>query len=70
MITGIRFGKQWVRIRLIPYVERTVEVFIVQAQIDELGDGMREMEYGNCVGGQFVDFAGIQAQIDDQTNEL
>lgn len=56
--------------RLIPDVERTIEVFVVHGRVAEFRNRMGEMKSGNGVGGQFIDFARIQAQIHQDQNEL
>lgn len=50
MVTCIRFGKQWMRICLIPDIERTIEVLIVHGQVAEFRNCVGKMKCGNCVG--------------------
>lgn len=50
MVTGIRFSEQWMRVRLIPNVKRTIEIFVVYGQVAEFRDcvGKVKCRYSVC----------------------
>ena len=70
MVPGVRFGKQRVRVGLVPDGERPVEVLRVDRKVDELGDRVREEQGRDRVGGQLVHVVRVRRQVAEDGEEL
>uniref|UniRef100_A0A182T999 Uncharacterized protein n=1 Tax=Anopheles maculatus TaxID=74869 RepID=A0A182T999_9DIPT len=70
MVACVRFGKQRVRVGLVPDAERAVKVFRINRKVDELRDRVREEQCRDRVGGQLIHVVRIRCEITEDGEEL
>lgn len=70
MVSGIAFGKERMRIRIVPYSPHFVEILAPHGKVDDLDDAVREEEEGDRVGREIIDIGALDYQIHSAQTEL
>lgn len=70
MVSSVALGKERVRIRIVPYPPRSVEVLAPHGKVYDFNDAVREEKEGNRICCEVVDVSAFDDQIHRAQSKL